>query len=110
LRDWGLCGILAVFQDEDTSGDRRMAGMKATMKWDELTPNERLVAEQAVMNLRALNDACDAAADGTVLAIAEQLAVKQGREAIRRTLELSLQSQDAAIEKKARRAGPAAAD
>jgi hypothetical protein len=32
------------------------------------------------MNLRALNDACHTAADGTVLGIAEVLAVKQWRE------------------------------
>ena len=76
------------------------------MDWDGLTPNERLLAEQAVMNFRALNAACDAAADGTVLGIAEQLAVKQGREATRRTLEMSLQMQDADVEKKVRRAGP----
>ena len=75
--------------------------------WNGLTPNERLIAEQAVRNFRALNDACNAAADGTVLGIAEVLAVKQGREAIRKTRELSLQSQDADLEKKARRAGPA---
>jgi len=80
------------------------------MDWDGLTPNERLIAEQAVMNFRALNAACDAAADGTVLGLAEQLAVKQGREATRRTLEMSLQMQDADVEKKARRAGPAAAE
>jgi hypothetical protein len=80
------------------------------MNWDDLTPNERLVAEQAVMNLRALNEACNAAADGTVLGIAEQLAVKQGREATRRTLEIALQSQDADVEKKAPRAGRARAD
>ena len=80
------------------------------MNWDGLTANERLIAEQAVMNFQALKAACDAAADGTVLGIAEQLAVKQGREATRRTLEMSLQTQDADVEKKARRAGPAAAE
>ncbi len=80
------------------------------MDWNGLTPNERLIAEQAVMNFRALNAACDAAADGTVLGVAEQLAVKQGREALRRTLEMSLQTQDAELEKKARRAGPAVAE
>ena len=58
------------------------------MKLDELSPEERLIAEQAVMNFRSLNKACDAAADGTVLAVAEQLAMEQGRELIRRTLEV----------------------
>jgi hypothetical protein len=80
------------------------------MDWDGLTANERLIAEQAVMNFRVLNAACNAASDGTVLGIAEQLAVKQGREATRRTLEMSLQMQDTDLEKKARRAGPAVAE
>ena len=78
--------------------------------WNGLTANERLLAEQAVMNFRALNAACDAAADGTVLGIAEQLAVKQGREATRRALEISLELQNADLEKKARRVGPAVAE
>lgn len=80
------------------------------MAWDDLTPNERLIAEQAVMNLRALNAACTAAADGTVLGIAEHLAVQQGREATRRTLEIALQSQDAEVEKTVPRAGRVVAD
>ena len=82
----------------------------AAMDWEQLTLNERLVAEQAVLNLRVLSAACDAAADGTVLGIAEQLAVKQGREATRRVLEITLQSQEADLEKKVRRAGRVAAD
>jgi len=41
------------------------------MWFDDLTPEERLIAEQAVENFRSLNDACDAAADGTVLSVAE---------------------------------------
>ena len=40
----------------------------------ELSPEERLIAEQAVLNLRTLNSAADAAVDGTVFAIAEKLA------------------------------------
>jgi hypothetical protein len=66
--------------------------MMSGMDWDGLTPNERLVAEQAVMNFRALNAACDASADG--------MGLKQGREATQRTLEMSLQMQDADVEKK----------
>lgn len=80
------------------------------MKWDELNPSERLIAEQAVMNFRSLNAACDAAADGQVLAVAETLALQQGRELIRRTLEVSLQQQAEGLEKKVRRSGPARAD
>lgn len=82
----------------------------AGFHWDGLTPEERLVAEQAVMNLRSLNEACDAAADGTVLAVAERLAMQQGRELTRRTLETSLNQQRDDVEKKGRRAGRATAD
>ena len=80
------------------------------MNFEELTPEERLIAEQAVLNLRSLNDACDAAADGTVLAIAEKLAVAQGRELIRQTVQASVDRQTKAVEKKGRRAGRATAD
>ena len=80
------------------------------MKWDELTATERLIAEQAVMNLRSLNAACDAAADGKVLAVAETLALAQGRELIRRTVEVTLQQQAHDLEKKVRRNGSARAD
>ena len=41
------------------------------MNWEELTPAERLVAEQAVLNLRSLNRTCRMAADGQVLRLAE---------------------------------------
>jgi hypothetical protein len=61
------------------------------MNGDELSAEERLLAEQAVMNRRALHKACREAPDGQVLAIAEQLAKEQGREFIRRMLESSLQ-------------------
>lgn len=80
------------------------------MNWDELTPSERLVAEQAVMNLRALNKACRAAPDGKVLGIAESLAMEQGRELIRKTLAASLDEEGREVEKKGRRAGRARAD
>jgi glutamine synthetase type III len=78
--------------------------------FEELTPEERLVAEQAVLNLRSLNDACDAAADGTVLAIAEKMAIKQGRELTQRTLQTSVDRQTKAVEKKGRRSGRVRAD
>ena len=39
------------------------------MNFEELSRAERLIAEQAVLNLRTLNNACDMAMDGTVLAI-----------------------------------------
>jgi hypothetical protein len=82
----------------------------AGMNWDELTPEERLIAEQSVLNLRELNRACDAAADGEVLKICETLALEQGRDLIRRVMTASLQSQADAVEKKGPRAGRAPAD
>ncbi|MBI1313477.1 hypothetical protein GC176_19475 [bacterium] len=73
------------------------------MDWDGLTAEERLVAEQAVLNLRSLNQACDAAADGTALAIAERVAVEQGCDLTRRILQTAVDRQTQAVEKKGRR-------
>ena len=75
------------------------------MNWDDMTPNERLLAEQAVLNFRELNQAGQAAADGTVLRSCDRLYVERGRELTRRMLEASLQEQAEAVEKKARRPG-----
>lgn len=80
------------------------------MNWSELSPTERLIAEQAVLNFRSLNAACNAAEDGKVLAVAETLALQQGRELVRRTVEVALQQQAEGLEKKVRRNGPARAD
>lgn len=77
--------------------------MTNAFDWDTLSPEERLVAEQAILNLRSLNKACDAAPDGKVLAIAERLAMDQGREQIRQTLEISLSAQATEVEKKGAR-------
>ena len=57
------------------------------MDWNSLSPEERLIAEQAVLNFRALNAACDAAPDGAVLNVCEQLALAQGREFLRRNVD-----------------------
>lgn len=70
------------------------------LQWDVLSAEERLLAEQAVLEYRALRQACAAAPHGRVLAVAEQLAVSQGREAMRRTLETALQQDAAEAEKK----------
>ncbi len=70
--------------------------------YDNWTAEERLLAEQAVTNFRELNRACDAAPDGQVLGIAEQLAMEQGRQLIRHTLESSLRHQAQAVEEKER--------
>lgn len=75
------------------------------MEFQLLTAAERLVAEQAVVNLRSLNEACDKAADGTVLGVAEAIAVRQGRELTRQILQASVDRQTKAVEKKGRRSG-----
>jgi hypothetical protein len=72
----------------------------ANLWWEQFTPEERLLAEQAVLQHRALRQACAAAPDGRVLAIAERLAVEQGREATRLQLETALQHEAAEAEKK----------
>jgi hypothetical protein len=82
----------------------------AGMNWDELNAEERLLAEQAVMNRRALRKACREAEDGKVLAVAEQLAMEQGREFIRRMLESSLQEEGREVEKKVVPSGRVRAD
>lgn len=71
----------------------------AGMNWDDLTSEERLLAEQAVLNFRELNKAGHAAADGTVLNVCERLAMEQGRELTRRMLEATLHEQAEAVEK-----------
>ena len=80
------------------------------MNWDEMSKEERLLAEQAVLNFRELNKACDDAADGTVLDICENVAMRQGRELTRKTIETSLQLQASDVEKKGRRLGRANAE
>jgi hypothetical protein len=80
------------------------------MRWDELTPQERLMAEQAVLNFRELTKVCDDALDGTVLDACESLALRQGRELIRKSIETTMSLQAERVEKKRRRSGPAPAD
>ncbi|QEF98900.1 hypothetical protein Mal15_29580 [Stieleria maiorica] len=80
------------------------------MKFEDLSPTERLIAEQAVLHFRELNQACSQAADGTVLGVAEELAMRQGRELIRLNLERSLEQEAIQTQKKGRRAGPARAE
>ena len=70
------------------------------LNWDELTPEERLLAEQAVMQFRTLRKACAEAPDGKVLSVAERLTLQQGRDAMRKTLETALQLEAAEVEKK----------
>ena len=53
------------------------------MDLEKLTAEERLIAEQAVLNFRSLNKACDDAKDGTVLAVVERPTLIQGRNSLR---------------------------
>ena len=61
----------------------------------------RAVAGGAVgADFRELNRACDAAKDGTVLGMCETLALRQGRELMRQTIEVSLHLQKSEVERK----------
>jgi hypothetical protein len=89
----------------------------SSLWWGRLSAEERLLAEQAVLQYRALRTACAEAPHGKVLGVAERLAVNQGREMTRRTLETALQQEAAEAEKKgapaesaltAKRRGPTA--
>lgn len=63
---------------------------------------EALVVEQALAMVRDLKRVAEDAPDGQVLARAEQLAVRQGRELTRKSLEAVLNAQGAELEKKLR--------
>ena len=79
----------------------------SSLSWERLSAEERLLAEQAVLQYRALRTACAKAPHGKVLGVAERLAVNQGRELTRRTLETALQQEAAEAEKKGAPAGSA---
>ena len=79
----------------------------SSLSWEQWSAEERLLAEQAVLQYRALRKACAEAPHGKVLGIAERLAVSQGREMTRRTLETALQEEAAEAEKKGAQAGSA---
>ena len=70
------------------------------MEFSGLSAAERLIAEQAVLNYRSLSKACDDAADGKVLAVAETLAVEQGREFTRQMLQKAVDAHVEEVEKK----------
>ncbi len=61
---------------------------------------QALMAEQAVAMAKQLEAASQAAPDGKVLSRLEQLAVEQGREFTRKSLEAALQAEGEAVEKK----------
>ena len=70
------------------------------MPFEGLSPQERLIAEQAVLNVRDLNKAARKAPDGKVLGILETLAIDQGRELTRATLEAAVNEERDELEKK----------
>jgi len=79
----------------------------SSLWWEQLSAEERLLAEQAVLQYRALRTACAEAPHGKVLGVAERLAVNQGRELTRHTLETALQQEAAEAEKKGAPVGSA---
>ena len=68
------------------------------------SPLEALVVEQALAMVREMKRAADAAPDGKVLDQAEMIAMSQGRELTRKSLEAVLNDQAQEVEKKGRRA------
>jgi hypothetical protein len=73
------------------------------------TELEAILLEQALAMARELEAVSDAAPDGQVLAVAEQAAVRSGRELTRAALEAALRRQAEAAEGKGLPAGPAPA-
>jgi hypothetical protein len=63
---------------------------------------EALILEQAQAFARQLTRTADAAADGQVLRLAEQCVLAAGRDLLRQSLEIVLQTQAEAVEKKGR--------
>lgn len=72
-------------------------------------PTEALIVEQALAMLREMQQTATAAPDGRVLAQVEKVAMAQGRELTRKSLEAVLNEQAQAVEKKGRRVEPAPA-
>ncbi len=72
------------------------------MDFSKLTPEERLAAEQAVLTLRALNEAADAAPMGQGLACLEAVIHEQGFDHLRRLMTLA-----ASARPEAQKRGPA---
>ena len=77
-----------------------------TRTFEAHTPVEALVLEQALLLARQLQQTADEAPDGQVLARVEAAAVPAARELTRQAVQVALQTQATAVEKKGR---PAAA-
>lgn len=61
---------------------------------------ERLALEQAIAYVTQLRQVALTAADGTVLAVCEQLALRDGRDLLRSTLAAAVESRIASAEQK----------
>lgn len=70
---------------------------------------EALILEQALAYARQLQRTAAEAADGQVLRSAEAFVLQRGRDLLRRSLEITLQAQATAVEKRGRRTAPVAA-
>jgi hypothetical protein len=71
---------------------------------------EALILEQALAYTRQLSRTATEAADGQVLRLAEACVLEQGRELLRQSLQIVLQAQAEAVEKKGRPPAPVAAE
>jgi hypothetical protein len=74
------------------------------------SPQEALIVEQALAMYREMREAASQAADGSVLNVAETLAVARGRELTRRSLQAVLQEEVSVVEKKGRQPDRALAE
>jgi hypothetical protein len=79
------------------------------MDWSSLSDRERLVAEQAVLTLRALEQAADSAPTGQGLAVLEATIADKGFEHLRHMMSLAVNAREEA-QKKGFASGPVAAD
>jgi hypothetical protein len=69
------------------------------MDWSKLSDRERLAAEQAVLTLRALDRAADAAPQGQGLAFLEAAIADKGFEHLRNMMSLAVNARDEAQKK-----------
>ena len=74
---------------------------------DAMTPLQRTIVERALALAKELEATAGSAPHGQVIDRCESLLLGSGRESLRRALEDTLQAQVEALEKKARRDGPA---
>src|SRR5438477_7662303 len=68
-------------------------------------PQEALIVAQALAMYRELRQAAASAPDGKVIDVAERLAIAQGRELTRQSVQTVLQEEARAIEKKVKGSG-----